>query len=100
MKIHEYQGKAILAKYGVAVPRGHMVESREAADTAAKALFHDAATGVVVKAQIHAGGRGKGRGANLAHPPAEASEVAGKMLGMNLVTHQTGPEGKKVQRLL
>ncbi len=61
MKIHEYQGKSILSKYGVAVPRGHMVESVEEADTAARALFHEGATGVVVKAQIHAGGRGKGR---------------------------------------
>jgi succinyl-CoA synthetase beta subunit len=100
MKIHEYQGKAILSKYGVAVPRGHMVESREAADTAAKALFHDGATGVVVKAQIHAGGRGKGGGVKIAKSPEEAGALAAKMLGMKLVTHQTGPEGKKVQRLL
>src|ERR1035441_8966029 len=95
MKIHEYQGKAILSKYGVAVPRGHMVESREAADTAAKALFHDGATGVVVKAQIHAGGRGKGGGVKIAKSPEEAGALAAKMLGMNLVTHQTGPEGKR-----
>src|SRR5450755_1828430 len=100
MKIHEYQGKAILSKYGVAVPRGHMVESREEADTAAKALFHDGATGVVVKAQIHAGGRGKGGGVKIAKSPEEAGDLATKILGMQLVTHQTGPEGKKVQRLL
>src|ERR1035438_3947591 len=100
MKIHEYQGKAILSKYGVAVPRGHMVQSREEALTAAKALFQEGATGVVVKAQIHAGGRGKGGGVKIAKSVEEAAELAGKMLGMNLITHPTGPEGKKVQRLL
>src|SRR5271157_1530378 len=100
MKIHEYQAKAILSKYGVAVPRGQMVGSREEAEAAAKALLHDGATGIVVKAQIHAGGRGKGGGVKLAKSAEEASELAGKILGMNLVTHQTGPEGKKVQRLL
>jgi succinyl-CoA synthetase beta subunit len=100
MKIHEYQGKAILSKYGVAVPRGQMVESREDAHAAASALFHDGATGVVVKAQIHAGGRGKGGGVKIAKSPSEAADLAEKMLGMSLVTHQTGPEGKKVQRLL
>ena len=100
MKIHEYQAKAILSKYGVAVPRGHMVESREEAETAAKALLHEGASGIVVKAQIHAGGRGKGGGVKLAKSAEEASELAGKILGMQLVTHQTGPEGKKVQRLL
>ena len=100
MKIHEYQGKAILAKYGVAVPRGQMVESVEEADAAAKALLHDGASGVVVKAQIHAGGRGKGGGVKIAKSAKEAGEIADKMLGMQLVTHQTGPEGKKVQRLL
>jgi len=100
MKIHEYQGKAILSKYGVAIPRGRMVESREEALDAARALFQDGATGVVVKAQIHAGGRGKGGGVKLAKSPDEAGELATKMLGMQLITHQTGPEGKKVQRLL
>ncbi len=100
MKIHEYQAKAILSKYGVAVPRGQMVESREEAEAAAKALLHEGATGIVVKAQIHAGGRGKGGGVKLAKSAEEATELAGKILGMNLVTHQTGPEGKKVQRLL
>ncbi len=100
MKIHEYQGKAILRKYGVAVPRGQMVESREEALDAARQLFEDGATGVVVKAQIHAGGRGKGGGVKLAKSPQEAGELATKMLGMKLVTHQTGPEGKTVQRLL
>ena len=100
MKIHEYQAKAILSKYGVAVPRGHMVENREQAEAAAKSLLHEGASGIVVKAQIHAGGRGKGGGVKLAKSAEEASELAGKILGMQLVTHQTGPEGKKVQRLL
>ena len=100
MKIHEYQGKAILSKYGVAVPRGRMVESVEEADSAARELFREGATGVVVKAQIHAGGGGKGGGVKIAKSHEEAVELAKKMLGMTLVTHQTGPEGKKVQRLL
>src|SRR3974377_969609 len=100
MKIHEYQAKAILSKYGVAVPRGQMVESVEEADAAAKALLHEGASGVVVKAQIHAGGRGKGGGVKIAKSAEDATEIAGKILGMQLVTHQTGPEGKKVQRLL
>ena len=100
MKIHEYQGKAILKKYGVAVPRGEMAETREQAQAAAKNLFDAGATGVVVKAQIHAGGRGKGGGVKIAKSVEEAADLAGKMLGMRLVTHQTGPEGKIVQRLL
>ena len=100
MKIHEYQGKAILSKYGVAVPRGRMVESVEEADAAARELFHEGATGVVVKAQIHAGGRGKGGGVKIAKTVQDAAGIAADMLGMTLVTHQTGPEGKKVQRLL
>ena len=100
MKIHEYQAKAILAKYGVSVPRGEMVASREEAERAAKNLLSAGATGVVIKAQIHAGGRGKGGGVKLAKSAEEAAEIAAKMLGMNLVTHQTGPQGKKVQRLL
>jgi len=100
MKIHEYQGKEILRKYGVAVPRGEMASTREQAETAARNLFNAGATGVVVKAQIHAGGRGKGGGVKIAKSVEEASELAGKMLGMTLVTHQTGPEGKAVQRLL
>ncbi len=100
MKIHEYQGKSILKKYGVAVPRGQMVESREAAEAAAKELLAAGATGVVVKAQIHAGGRGKGGGVKIATSAEEAAELAGKILGMTLVTHQTGPEGRVVRRLL
>jgi len=100
MKIHEYQAKAILAKYGVAVPRGEMVTTREAAENAAKNLLAAGATAVVVKAQIHAGGRGKGGGVKIANSAEEAGEIAGRMLGMKLVTHQTGPEGKQVNRLL
>lgn len=96
MKIHEYQGKALLAKYGVTVPRGEVVRSPEAARAAAKNLGEP----VVVKAQIHAGGRGKGGGVKLARTADEAEELARKMLGMKLVTHQTGPEGREVQTLL
>jgi succinyl-CoA synthetase beta subunit len=100
MKIHEYQAKAILKKYGVAVPRGSMAATREEAETAAKELLSSGASGVVVKAQIHAGGRGKGGGVKIAKSVAEAGEIAGKMLGMTLITHQTGPEGRVVRRLL
>src|SRR6202522_2188560 len=100
MKIHEYQAKGILKKYGVTVPRGTMATTREEADTEGKELFNAGATGVVVKAQIHAGGRGKGGGVKIAKSVAEAGELAGKMLGMKLVTHQTGPEGRIVRRLL
>jgi succinyl-CoA synthetase beta subunit len=100
MKIHEYQAKTILSKYGVAVPRGEMVTTREEAEAAAKNLMSSGAKGVVVKAQIHAGGRGKGGGVKIAKSVEEAVQLAGKILGMQLVTHQTGPEGKKVQRLL
>jgi len=100
MKIHEYQAKGILKKYGVAVPRGVMVLTRDEAETAAKDLLNSGATGVVVKAQIHAGGRGKGGGVKVVKSAAEAGEVAAKMLGMTLITHQTGPEGRIVRRLL
>jgi succinyl-CoA synthetase beta subunit len=100
MKIHEYQAKEILKKYGVPVPRGEMAETREQAEAAAKKLFEAGATGVVVKAQIHAGGRGKGGGVKLANSVAETVELASKILGMTLVTHQTGPEGRIVRRLL
>jgi succinyl-CoA synthetase beta subunit len=100
MKIHEYQGKAILKKYGVAVPRGVMATTREQAEAAAKDILGSGATGVVVKAQIHAGGRGKGGGVKIAKSVDEAGEIAGKMLGMKLITHQTGPEGRIVHRLL
>src|SRR4030081_316777 len=100
MKIHEYQGKAILKKYGVTVPCGGMAESRDEAEAVARELLSSGATGVVVKAQIHAGGRGKGGGVKLAKSVPEAGDLAEKMLGMRLVTHQTGPEGRIVRRLL
>jgi succinyl-CoA synthetase beta subunit len=100
MKIHEYQAKSILSKYGVAVPRGEMATTREEAEEVAKRLFQGGAPLVVVKAQIHAGGRGKGGGVKLARSVEEAGELASKMLGMTLVTHQTGPEGRVVRRLL
>ena len=100
MKIHEYQAKAILSKYGVAVPRGEMALTREEAEAAAKELFDEKASGVVVKAQIHAGGRGKGGGVKVARNLDEAKTWIDRILGMRLVTHQTGPEGKIVQRLL
>ncbi|MGC1659917.1 MAG: ADP-forming succinate--CoA ligase subunit beta [Candidatus Acidiferrales bacterium] len=97
MKIHEYQAKAILAKFGVPVPRGEVVFNKEEAHAAAERL----GTGVVVvKAQIHAGGRGKAGGVKLAKSPAEAATLAGQILGMKLVTPQTGPEGRIVRRLL
>jgi len=96
MKIHEYQAKAILARYGVPVPRGRVALTVEDARKVAEELGGR----VVVKAQIHAGGRGKGGGVKLADGPAQAAEWAAKILGMTLVTHQTGPEGKVVQRLL
>ncbi|KXK00048.1 MAG: succinyl-CoA synthetase subunit beta [Acidobacteria bacterium OLB17] len=97
MKIHEYQGKAILKEYGVPVPRGVVARTPEEAEAAAKELGTDV---VVVKAQIHAGGRGKGGGVKLAKSPEEAREIASQMLGMMLVTHQTGPEGREVKTLL
>src|SRR3989441_8155523 len=100
MKIHEYQAKGILKRYGVAVPRGEMAESREEAEAAAKNLLGSGVSGVVVKAQIHAGGRGKGGGVKIAKSIDEAGEIASRMLGMKLVTHQTGPEGRIVRRLL
>jgi succinyl-CoA synthetase beta subunit len=97
MKIHEYQGKELLRKFGVPVPRGIVARSPEEAYQAAKELGTDV---VVVKAQIHAGGRGKGGGVKLAKSPEEAREIARQMLGMKLVTHQTGPEGREVRVLL
>jgi len=100
MKIHEYQAKAILKKFGVAVPRGEIADDRDQGIAAAKSLFDSGASGVVVKAQIHAGGRGKGGGVKIAKSVEEAGELASKMLAMTLVTHQTGPEGRLVRRLL
>jgi succinyl-CoA synthetase beta subunit len=100
MKIHEYQAKEILRKYGVPVPSGEMVQTLEEADRAAKDLFDKGNAVVVVKAQIHAGGRGKGGGVKVVKTLDEASKAAKAILGMQLVTHQTGPQGQKVQRLL
>jgi len=97
MKIHEYQGKELLRKFDVPVPRGIVARTADEAYQAAKELGSSV---VVVKAQIHAGGRGKGGGVKLAKSPDEARELAEKMLGMNLVTHQTGPEGREVRVLL
>ncbi len=97
MKIHEYQGKEILRKYGVAVPEGRAAFTPEEAEEAARGLGGGR---FVVKAQIHAGGRGKGGGVKLADSPQEVRQLAERMLGMTLVTHQTGPEGREVRRLL
>ena len=96
MKIHEYQAKAILAKYDVPVPRGEVAYTVEEAEAAARKIGGS----VVVKAQIHAGGRGNGGGVKVAKNAVEAVELAKKILGMQLITHQTGPEGRIVQRLL
>jgi succinyl-CoA synthetase beta subunit len=100
MKIHEYQAKTILAKYGVPVPRGEVANTLPEAADAARLLLGGGASGVVVKAQIHAGGRGKGGGVKVVRDLAAAEDAAKAILGMQLVTHQTGPQGQKVQRLL
>ncbi len=96
MKIHEYQAKAILAEFGVPVPRGKVAATPEEA----RAVAAELGGSVVVKAQIHAGGRGKGGGVKLAASPEEAERAAAQILGMMLKTHQTGPEGQRVQRVL
>ena len=96
MKIHEYQAKEILRQHGVPVPRGRVAFSVEEAKTAAEELGGR----VIVKAQIHAGGRGKGGGVKIADDPDQAAEFAGQMIGMTLVTHQTGPQGRLVKRVL
>ena len=96
MNIHEYQAKAVLAKYAVPVPRGHVAYTAKEAEKAAQELGGKL---WVVKAQIHAGGRGKGGGVKLAKTLDEVKDIAQKMIGMTLVTHQTGPEGKKVRRV-
>jgi len=97
MNIHEYQAKEILRKFGVAVPHGKVAFTKEEAREAAQELGGNV---FVVKAQIHAGGRGKGGGVKLAKSLNEVEELAGEMIGSKLVTHQTGPEGKIVQRVL
>ena len=101
MNLHEYQGKSILKKFGVAVPLGFVAESPEKARELAKEIMDE--TGMekfAVKAQIHAGGRGKGGGVKIAKTLDEVQEYAGQILGMQLVTPQTGPEGKKVRKIL
>jgi succinyl-CoA synthetase beta subunit len=101
LKIHEYQAKEILKKFGVPIPKGRPVFSIDEAEAAAKALIAETDNEfVVVKAQIHAGGRGKGGGVKVVKGAAAARETAQKILGMNLVTHQTGPGGKIVKRLM
>jgi succinyl-CoA synthetase beta subunit len=97
MKIHEYQAKAILAQHGVPVPRGEVAFNAAEAGAIARRLGGDV---VVVKAQIHAGGRGKGGGVKLARSVDDAEKLASQMIGMTLVTHQTGPEGRVVSRVL
>ena len=97
MKIHEYQGKELLSRYGIPVPRGYAAFSVHEASEAAEKLGGPV---WVVKAQIHAGGRGKGGGVKLARSLDELKKLAGEILGMQLKTHQTGPEGQKVRRLL
>ena len=96
MKIHEYQAKEILRQYNVAVPEGSVATSADEAERIATELGGK----VVVKAQIHAGGRGKGGGVKLATNPTEAREAASAILGMQLITHQTGPEGQKGKQVL
>src|SRR5215208_3124943 len=96
MKVHEYQAKEILRRYGVPTPRGIVVDNPEEARQAAK----DLGGRVVVKAQIHAGGRGKGGGVKLARDADEAVSLAKQIIGMNLVTHQTGPQGQVVRKVL
>ncbi len=96
MKIHEYQAKKILRQYQVAVPNSHVATTADQAERMAAELGGK----VVIKAQIHAGGRGKGGGVKLATSPAEARQAASQILGMQLVTHQTGPEGQKVKQVL
>lgn len=96
MKIHEYQAKHILSKYGVQTPKGEVAFT----PAEAKEIAEKIGPRVVVKAQIHAGGRGKGGGVKIANTPHEAESIAQDMIGMTLVTHQTGPEGKTVKRIL
>ncbi|MHB8576643.1 MAG: ADP-forming succinate--CoA ligase subunit beta [Dehalococcoidia bacterium] len=96
MKIHEYQAKQILAGFGVPVPKGRVARS----PLEARAIAEELGGKVVVKAQIHAGGRGKGGGVKLANSAAEAEQTAGQIIGMQLITHQTGPEGQKVKSVL
>jgi succinyl-CoA synthetase beta subunit len=97
MKIHEYQAKDLFKKYDIPVPKGSVAFSADEAEKVAKDLGKFP---VVVKAQIHAGGRGKGGGVKLAGSPEEAEKIAGDIIGMNLVTHQTGPDGRRVRKVV
>ena len=96
MKIHEFQGKEVLKSFGIPVPEGGVAET----SVEARGIAERLGGRVVVKAQIHAGGRGKGGGVKLADDPDEAEQAAGRIIGMQLITHQTGPEGQKVKRVL
>jgi succinyl-CoA synthetase beta subunit len=96
MKIHEYQAKQILSKFGVQIPKGEVADTPEKA----RQISQQIGPRVVLKAQVHAGGRGKGGGIKLVNGPEEAERISQEMIGMILVTHQTGPEGKKVRRIL
>jgi succinyl-CoA synthetase beta subunit len=96
LKVHEYQAKELLARFGVATPKGRTTDS----DDEAAAIAKEIGAPVAIKAQIHAGGRGKGGGIKRANTPDEAREAAKAIIGMQLVTHQTGPEGKKVKKVL
>ena len=96
MKIHEYQAKQILSRFGVRIPRGEVADN----PSRARKIAENIGPKVVLKAQVHAGGRGKGGGIRLAADPWEAEKIAQEMIGMTLVTHQTGPEGKRVNRIL
>ncbi len=97
MNIHEYQAKQIFKKFGIPVPRGLLASSPTQAEFAMRRLKTPVA---VVKAQIHAGGRGKGGGVKLVRSPEEAGKIAAEMIGMNLVTHQTGPEESSYEKCI
>jgi succinyl-CoA synthetase beta subunit len=96
VKLHEYQAKEVFARYGVPVPRGRVAASADDA----RAIAQELGGRVVVKAQIHAGGRGKGGGVKLANSPDEAARRYGEIHGMQLVTHQTGPQGQRVKTVI
>ena len=101
MNVHEYQGKEILASYGVRIQRGHVANNAEEAVEKAKQLTAETGTGWhVIKAQIHAGGRGKGGGVKLAKNLDQVKDIAGQIIGMDLITPQTPPTGKRVHKVL
>ncbi|HSR01636.1 MAG TPA: ATP-grasp domain-containing protein, partial [Methylophilaceae bacterium] len=97
MNLHEYQSKQLLQQYGIAIPTGEVVQSEEAAAAATKQIEGDA---WVIKAQIHAGGRGKAGGVKIVHSATEAQSTAGSMLGKHLITYQNAPDGQPVHRVL